>query len=159
MSITIRPASFTDIPVLQTLFAEIDELHVRAHPERFRHTDEPARAESYLREQIGNPDFPFLVAVAGDGVVGFVQGAVYRASELGLLVPRRWLWVETLCVRSDWRRRGVGHALMAAVEAWAQAHDIHAVEFNVWMFNRSAVNFYQALGYHTITQRMWKSLE
>lgn len=159
MSITIRPASFTDIPVLQTLFAEIDDLHVRAHPERFRVTGEPPRDETYLREQIGSPEIPFLVAVAGGEVIGFLQAAVYRAAEMSLLVPRRWLWVETLCVRSDWRERGVGRALMTAVEEWALARDVRAVELNVWAFNRGAVDFYQSLGYRTITQRMWKPLE
>jgi GNAT superfamily N-acetyltransferase len=46
--------------------------------------------------------------------------------------------VDTLAVRSDRRRRGVGHALMAAAHGWTQERRLGQVSLNVWEGARGA---------------------
>ncbi|MFP4440644.1 MAG: GNAT family N-acetyltransferase [Chloroflexaceae bacterium] len=48
-------------------------------------------------------------------------------------------------VHTRWRRRGVGRALIAAMEHWMQAHNV----WEVWVLadNSEAVQFYRACGF------------
>lgn len=48
-------------------------------------------------------------------------------------------------VHTRWRRRGVGRALIAAMEHWMQAHNVR----EVWVLadNSEAVQFYRACGF------------
>jgi GNAT superfamily N-acetyltransferase len=52
-------------------------------------------------------------------------------------------WVEEIMVRTDLRRRSVGHALMSDFEAWASGRGSRLVG----LATRRAAPFYKALGY------------
>ena len=52
-------------------------------------------------------------------------------------------WVEEIAVRSSWRRRGVGRALMARFEEWTASRGAKLVA----LATRRAADFYRALGY------------
>jgi hypothetical protein len=47
--------------------------------------------------------------------------------------------VDTLAVRSDQRRRGIGRSLLEAVHGWARERRLGHVSLNVWEFNQSAL--------------------
>jgi ribosomal protein S18 acetylase RimI-like enzyme len=72
----------------------------------------------------------------------------------GILQPRNFAVVDTLAVRSDQRRRGIGRSLMEAVHGWARERRLGHVSLNVWEFNQSAIGFYRALGYQTVSRQM-----
>ena len=94
-------------------------------------------ARSYLA------DPAVLHWVAEDG--GWVVGHMYCHA----LRKRAGAPVEALLyeigVRAAHRRRGVGRALFAALEAWMSAHDVR----EVWVLadNPGAVAFYEAVGF------------
>lgn len=73
--------------------------------------------------------------------------------------PRRWAVVETLVVRDDRRRRGVGRALLEAAHAWAGARGLKEVQLNLWEVNAEARSFYEALGYRTLSRKLGRSLD
>ena len=52
-------------------------------------------------------------------------------------------WVEEVAVRSSWRRKGIGRALMARFEEWAASRGARLVA----LATRRAAAFYRALGY------------
>jgi ribosomal protein S18 acetylase RimI-like enzyme len=43
---------------------------------------------------------------------------------------------------------------MAAAERWARARGAEEVWLDVWEFNGTAIGFYEALGYETVSRRM-----
>jgi ribosomal protein S18 acetylase RimI-like enzyme len=47
---------------------------------------------------------------------------------------------------------------MRAIEAWARDREATAVELGVHEFNAGAQNFYEKLGYGTMTRRLEKRL-
>ncbi len=55
----------------------------------------------------------------------------------------QWLFVEALWVADEWRRRGVGRALLAR----AEAHAVEAGCHSAWLDTFQAREFYVALGY------------
>lgn len=58
----------------------------------------------------------------------------------------RQMFLEDLFVRSQFRRRGIGNSLMAAVARLAKQEGCHALRWEVLDWNRAAVEWYESLG-------------
>ena len=61
-------------------------------------------------------------------------------------------------IESGYRGRGLGRALLAAVEEVVRSTGVHALELNVFGRNQAAVQLYASEGYEVVTQQMRKSL-
>ena len=158
MDFTIRPATLKDFRQLRDLYQELDVLHAESLPAVFKTLDKPATRKNYLAAALSDGNTVLLVAENSDGIVGVVHASIRDAPDYPVFVPRKYAWVESLSVRGDFRRYGVGRALMKQVEAWAAEKGIAQVELNVWEFNEKARAFYESLGYETASRRMWKAL-
>jgi N-acetylglutamate synthase-like GNAT family acetyltransferase len=69
----IRQAKIEDIPVVQLLYRQLDEHHVRLLPEVFHTVNGEARPDSLIAQWIEDRDADYLLAESDDGVVGFVN--------------------------------------------------------------------------------------
>jgi ribosomal protein S18 acetylase RimI-like enzyme len=76
-----------------------------------------------------------IVAHAGDAVVGGLNGSTHWG----------WCYIRHLWVDADWRRRGLGHRLLAEAETQARAR--HCVGLYVDTFDPGAVAFYERAGF------------
>lgn len=56
-------------------------------------------------------------------------------------------WVYYLAVTSEYRRMGLGAALMCAAEAWLREHGAVKIQLMVRDANAAGLSFYYALGY------------
>lgn len=85
-----------------------------------------------------------LVARTADGeVCGFIIGHIAGDT----------LEVDNLAVAAEWRRRGVGTALMAALGAQARARGARRVTLEVRASNIAAQRFYERCGLRVVGQR------
>ena len=150
MNLTIRPAEKDDHPALSRILLQIAGLHADMRPDIFL-----AASRKYdkkqLAEMLKNPDTPVLVAADAQGqVLGY---AMLQMKAVGdqhpVLKPRRYLYVDDLCVDEAARGQGIGRALMDAVWDLARAREIEKIELNVWECNQDALKFYESLGYRT----------
>lgn len=63
-----------------------------------------------------------------------------------VVVPRRYAYIDDICILPDYRHMGVGKALYEALAARIRPMGITKVELKVWAFNESARGFYEAMG-------------
>ncbi|HEY9617613.1 MAG TPA: GNAT family N-acetyltransferase [Microcoleaceae cyanobacterium] len=63
-----------------------------------------------------------------------------------------------LYVAPEYRRQGIGTALMQQAEAWARSRGDRQIGLQVFQTNQPAVNLYHQLGYQTQSLWMVKSL-
>ncbi len=72
--------------------------------------------------------------------------AIREPSKNFCIVPRIRGYIEVICVRKDYRRRGIATALYneAVRRAWQFGAD--SIELMVWDFNRPALEFYKSCG-------------
>ena len=106
----------------------------------------PASAET-IAERLEllspSPDHGFYVAEAGEEVTGWVH--IYGVRLLDS--PRFFAEIGGLVVDSKARRRGIGHALMAAAEKWASDEGYAEIRLRSGLHRTDAHQFYQSLGY------------
>ena len=158
MEITLRVAEPGDFESYSRLFNQVNDLHVDAFPDTFRHVEGAPRALEDYQALLADPSQQVLLAQLGVQVVGYVHTILRERPPIPIMVPARFAVVDTLVVDDACRRKGIGRALMAAAEDWAQVNGAFYVELNVWKFNQSAVMLYEGLGYCAISQRMQKKL-
>jgi ribosomal-protein-alanine N-acetyltransferase len=87
----------------------------------------------------------FLVCEENDEVTGYVVGNLCRGSGS--------LYVASIAVHSDHRRRGIATNLMHALTAQARREDAHLIWLHVRVSNQPAIDFYRHLDFH-ITHRV-----
>ena len=133
------------------------DAHVVAEPEVYR----PTRADelaAWFGERLGGSDI-VLLAHDGGEPLGYAMAHVVDLPGHLFAHGRRFLLLHQLAVAAGARRRGVGRALMAAVEALAAELAVDAVELDVRGANTDALTFYATLGYRAAQLRLRRDVK
>jgi len=158
MEIRVRNATADDYKALCELYDEIDALHRQALPHIFQKPGGAVRELDYYLGLVADEQVGILVAEAGGNLVGVVHALIRDTRDIPVLVPRRYAVVDTIVVKSAYRNQEIGRILMDSMEAWASANGATSIELNVYEFNRSAISFYERLGFQTESRRMRKEI-
>ena len=151
----IRPVEVADAAAILDYMVELVAESPRNFPltpEEFTHT--LADEEAFIREHAASDNSVFLIAVAGNQILGQVnlkggsRRATRHSAELGISVHRHW------------RDRGVGRKLIAAAIKWARESGVVTrIWLRVYARNARAVHLYETCGFeyegrqrHTIFQ-------
>ena len=155
MSVSVRTARPEELGTLAHLLDEVIVLHHHQDPTQFREPGSIAHAQ-YLEERIQDQDAAIFVAEVKGALAGIAVAVIRDAPPF--LNPDRFVLLENLVVTATLRRAGVGRKLVAAAGVWARARSIEELDLNVYEFNHSAIRFYEALGFQTVSRRMKQAL-
>lgn len=140
MPIDVRPASQADLPALLDLYAEL-------HPDDSPPTTRTALAVwRAIEAQAGRT---ILVAQAAETVVGTVDCAVLPNLTRG---ARPFMLIENVVVAAEYRRAGVGSALLAAAVRLARQAGCYKVQLLSRAERHAAHTFYQSCGFRAMAQ-------
>lgn len=159
----IRPAEKSDGEAIVALYAEMDRTHRERHPELVNPTTAIVRDAGFVEELLSQPHSAVLVAETSDAGVRRVSGLV-RVIEVTTpegrpLASRRFALVDDLVVAVDARRRGLASLLLSAVEEWARARGLPAMEATVWAFNEPMLELCEKRGAAVLRYYVRKPLE
>jgi GNAT superfamily N-acetyltransferase len=136
MTISIRAATKSDVPVILALVRELAIYEKELDKVR-------AREEDYLRDGFGaSPKFFVLLAEHAGAVCGFAFYFFAYSTWEGHSV----LSLEDLFVRPEQRGNGVGKLLMQRLARIALDNDCTRFEWRVLDWNAPAKAFYEKLG-------------
>ncbi|ODU68979.1 MAG: diamine acetyltransferase [Novosphingobium sp. SCN 66-18] len=136
MSISIRPATPADLPLIGAFIRELAEYEKLAHEVRFD--------EAVLGAKLFGPR-PYAEVVIGE-VDGAAQGFALFFHNFSTFEGRPGVYLEDLFVRPAARGAGLGKALLAHLAALAIERDCARLEWWVLDWNEPAIGFYKALG-------------
>jgi GNAT superfamily N-acetyltransferase len=143
--LSIRPATINDVVLLHTLVLELAEYDRLGH-------EASVTAEDLLRDGFGpSPKFRALIAEWDGQAAGYAVFFEFYSSFQGCA----GLFLDDLFVRSAFRKKGIGRALLAHVAGIAAKEKYFCVRWEVLHWNESAINFYRDLG--AVFFDEWKS--
>ena len=141
MSVIIRDACISDAPRL----LEIYSYYVQHTAISFEYTT-PTQEEFCRRMRHIMSRYPYLVAEVDGKAAGMCNVKLKKAPVHPVVLPRRYAYIDDICILPDFRHMGVGKALYEALAERIRPMGIRKVELKVWAFNESAMGFYEALG-------------
>lgn len=136
MTLTIRPATPADLPLIGQLIRDLADYEQLAHEVRF----DPAVLGAKL---FGAR--PYAEVVIGE-IDGTAQGFALFFHNFSTFEGRPGIYLEDLFVRPEARGSGLGKALLAHLAALAVERDCARLEWSVLDWNEPAIGFYKALG-------------
>ncbi len=145
MDITIREMTGSDYEAVWKMEGQVHRLHSESRPDIFRKMDSPLTEQAF-RKTLKNKNQIALLAEEDGTAAAYCIVTLRPPSENPMLIPRKAAWMEELCVREEYRRRGIGNLLFR--EACRRAKMLHAesMELMVWSFNKPAKRFYEQEG-------------
>ncbi|EDL69951.1 GNAT family N-acetyltransferase [Vibrio campbellii] len=152
----IRPATSDDLNALFDLNKQINELHHLYAPQAFVAPSEEDR--TFLINMLADEERLFLVAEEGQQVLGFITATITQNETISFLIKDPVCRIGTIVVDENQKSKGVGRALMAAVEQWARESGATQVRLEVMEFNHNAQQFYDKLGFVPNSRLMMKCL-
>src|SRR3981189_3675958 len=133
--LTIRTATIADAALLRRLIWELADYE--KEPDQVRTTE-----ADIARDGFGaNPKFRALIAEWEKQPAGYALFFGYYSTWAG-----PGLFLGDLFVRYQFRSRGIGKALLAAVARIAVQENSYGVHWEVLDWNEKAIEFYKSLG-------------
>ena len=136
MTISIRPATAADLPLIARLIRDLAEYERLAHEVRFN--------DQVLAAKLFGPR-PYAEVVIGD-LDGAPQGFALFFHNFSTFEGRPGIYLEDLFVRPEARGSGLGKALLSHLAALAIKRDCARLEWSVLDWNEPAIGFYKKLG-------------
>ncbi|MBE6935899.1 MAG: GNAT family N-acetyltransferase [Ruminococcaceae bacterium] len=143
----VRIATIEDLPRVNELRQQVNDLHVAGRPHHFKAgfpEELQEHAKVYLEE---NHDI--LVAEREGVICGFACVSYVERAETPYSYARRYYEIEEFGVDPAYHRQGVATELFAYMKEEARTRDFERIELNMWEFNASALAFYEAMGMKT----------
>ena len=133
--LTIRAAIIADAALIRTLILELADFEKEPHLVKTTEAD-------IVRDGFGaHPQFRAFIAEWDGQPAGFALFFSYYSTWRG-----SGLYLEDLFVRPNYRRRGIGKALLARVAGAAEQENRVFLRWAVLNWNQPALNLYTALG-------------
>jgi GNAT superfamily N-acetyltransferase len=134
--LSIRPAKIEDVTLLKSFIGELAEF------ERLSH--EVIVTEEDLRRDGFGPQPKFRAIIAEWS--GEPAGYAFIYTTYSTVKGSTGIFLEDLFVRTQFRGKGIGKALLAQIAKIAQDEKCYDVRWVVLDWNQPAIDFYQSLG-------------
>ncbi len=136
LSFRIRPATVDDVPILFEL--------IQALAAYEQLSDRVVGTAAQLQAHLFG-DRPYAEALVADQAGQVIAYALFFTT-YSTFLTRPGLYLEDLFVRPEYRRQGVGTALLQALARLADERHYGRLEWSVLDWNKSAIAFYERMG-------------
>lgn len=136
----IRKAVSEDAFDLIPLCKNGNDMHYKKRPDKFTLKDDE-RYFLLIKGTIEAGYNIFLVAIDDEKFIGYIEYTIIEKID-------KVAYINQFYVEDEYRKKGVGKALMDEVEKEAMKNKCSKIELNCWSFNQNALDFYYHLGYN-----------
>ncbi len=143
----IRRAEKRDIPDIDRLLYEVNNVHADGRSDLFRH-DCKKYTDEELEVIIKDDKRPVFVLTdqSDERVYGYCFCIMEVYENDHNMVDRKTLYIDDLCVDEEKRGEHIGSQLYNFVLEFAKREGCYNVTLNVWSLNDKAKKFYDAMG-------------
>jgi ribosomal protein S18 acetylase RimI-like enzyme len=151
----LRRAAKDDYDFLFELFSESQNLHVQALPHFFRPPAKDKLFYSYLDKIIDSEDKYLIIGFDNERPFGYILFIIGDIQQNIYQTGGQFIYINQLVVKERYRGRGFGKALVGHVKKIAKQKKIRKIGLDVWLFNESAIKFFERQGFSAFNQIMW----
>ena len=152
----VRFAEEKDLNIINELRKQVNDIHVEGRPDVFKAGFGPEIRD--FAKVIINGENSDIIVVERNGVIcGMVCVDYVNKPETPYSKARSFYHVQEIAVDVNYRRQGVAKELLEFMIADAKKRKLGKIELDVWEFNDSAIEFYQAVGFRQT--RRWMEYE
>jgi len=144
------------VEILEEATGDLAALFSPPLGEALRSPPDPEWETADLTSALADPERVVLVARDGPDLVAAGLCRIERGGDD--LLPDSRLVIDQVAVRREFRRRGVGAALLAALERRARDRGIAALDLAVFEGNEAAIRLFAKAGFRDLEHRMGKVL-
>ena len=141
---TIRKAEQKDIPQIEKLLFQVNNVHAEGRPDLFKKDCKKYTSEE-LEAILQEDSRPIFTALDGDDLLGYAF-CILQKTEGNNMQSIQTLYIDDLCVDEEKRGRHIGKQLYDYVLQYAREIGCYNVTLNVWECNESARRFYDSCG-------------
>lgn len=149
----IRRADKDDLRPIQELYRYLDSLHSKHQNNIYT---QAVRDPGYIRDALANPLGAAFCAFSGEDILGFAYAYEIRPPHLAIFIQQTYAVIDAVVIHPEHRRGGIGTRLVEAVKRWSEESDHAHMELAVYAFNNEALAFYRALGFETLSIKMFQ---
>lgn len=155
MNIEIRRASAADAKTLIVLNREVQAKHVDAFPWLFKNQD---MSEDAARALLRGENNSIFLGFAANEPAGYIYAEYRTLSESASRHQLRTVHIHHISVQSEYKRRGVGRALMHKIMDEASERRVARLTTDFWAFNDESRGFFENFGFSPYNIRMWREV-
>jgi GNAT superfamily N-acetyltransferase len=145
MRVVYRKATLYDYGGILPILSESDQMHSKAVPDMFP-PQQPSMSPYKFRSYLSSPYHMVIVAEANGLIIGYSFLELLYSSYPSEQEERCTAFVDYFGVKKSYHRFGIGSGLFEYTKKWANSQNAHALQLNVWEFNKKAIRFYEKQG-------------
>lgn len=149
----VRTATRDDLPRVNELRQQVNELHVQGRPDVFK-PGFGRELQEFIAVLFEGEGRKILVAEHDGAVIGFACLHYISRPESPYRNASQFVAIEEIGVDSLCQRMGSGRALVDAVRERAREKGYQRIELDMWEFNENALVFYERTGFRTYRRYM-----
>ncbi|MBC7998871.1 MAG: GNAT family N-acetyltransferase [Leptolyngbya sp.] len=155
---TVREFLPEDLPALKHCFVELQEFERELVNHRLPGAEIADRYIQALIQRKKENTAEILVAVVDDKPVGFLSVLLSEQLEPDLNEPIELAYLSDIVVRKEFRKLGIGEALVKRAEEYAVSHKAIYMSANVLANNQGGRNLYAKSGFNEYELLLLKKL-
>ena len=156
--VDVRVAGLEDLDVVHRLIDEEARFHAGAPIFRpYVSADVASEVREEQRAMLESDEADVFIASVDGAEAGVISAGPVNGSPL--FIPERTAYVGDTAVLPLARRRGVGTALLAALDAWAIERGCDHLALHVAMPNRISVPFWRSLGFVEVMYHLHRRID
>jgi ribosomal protein S18 acetylase RimI-like enzyme len=155
MKTVVRRASIADSELVSALNVDVQAVHAVALPSRFKPPLSGSMPQAEVAALLAKAETVVFLAYLDGTPAGYVYAEVVRRAETSLTYAYDMIYIHHISVRPNYRRLGVGSALLNAVRALGSDLSISLITLEVWSFNEAARAFFRRHGFDLYIERLW----
>lgn len=153
----VRFAEEKDIIRINELRKQVNDIHVNGRPDIFR--------DGFCKELqdvaltlLNGENSNIIVAERDEVICGMACVEYVSKPESPYNKARNFYRVQEIAVDESFRRQGVARELFEFMKKDAKQRQLDKIELDVWSFNESALEFYEAVGFYETRRWMEYSI-
>jgi ribosomal protein S18 acetylase RimI-like enzyme len=136
------------------LWKEFWDYHQKMDPQFFvMSEDGPSKFEEYLRGLIKPDDAQVLVALDQGQIVAYSIAQILKRPPIAKYPA--YGFISDLCVKSEYRRKGLGKQILDKILEWFKSRQIDRIELTVLAKNQIGYSFWKKQGFEIFLHRMF----